>query len=82
MSKIRDWLTGKKRAMKRYEEDKKEFEKVMGKPKITITVDLPEGMEEMKKEFADLEDEKRFKDEVEELVKKRLQEIRDRKREE
>ena len=54
----------------------------MGKPKITITVDLPEGMEEMKKEFTDLEDEKEFKEEVEELVKRRLQKIRDRKREE
>ncbi|MCD6530096.1 hypothetical protein J7L06_07420 [Candidatus Bathyarchaeota archaeon] len=74
MTKLRDLLSSKKRKMEQYEEECREFEKVMGKPKIEITVEIPEGMEDMREEFMNLEGEERFKKEVEELVKKRLRE--------
>jgi len=80
MTKLRDLLTKKRQRMEEYEEECKEFEKVMGKPKIKITVEIPEGMEDMREEFMNLEGEQRFKEEVEELVKKRLRESQKKKR--
>lgn len=79
MTKLKDLLTGKRRKMEQYEEECREFEKVMGKPKIEITVEIPEGMEDMREEFMSLEGEQRFKEEVEELVKKRLKESQKKK---
>jgi len=46
--------------MDRYREEKETFEKVMGKPKINISVELPKGYETQRKEFLELEGKEDF----------------------
>lgn len=73
LSRIKRWLNSKKsKSKKGYEEEKKEFEMAMGKPFITIRVDMPEGFENMRSRFLDLENDVQFIEEVSDLVKKRL----------
>jgi len=74
MGKILDRITSlkKKKSMEEYEENKEEFEKVMGKPTIEISVELPEGCEDKKKEFLDLEEKEAFLKDVTKLVKRHL----------
>ena len=73
MSKVKKWLKSKtKEPAARYDETKKEFEKIIGRPKITITVELPESLDEFKTEFLSLEKDERFVDAVKKLVERCL----------
>jgi hypothetical protein len=73
-SRIKRWLNSKKsKSKKEYEEEKTEFEMAIGKPFITIKVDMPEGFENMRSRFLDLENDTQFVEEVTDLVKKRLE---------
>ena len=73
MYKLREWLESwKKRRFTEYEETKKEFEKIMGKPAITITVELPEGVEDLRERFLRLEKDENFLKAVEKLAEKHL----------
>lgn len=70
MSKLRKWLESRvKKPEARYDETKEEFEKVMGRPAITIKVELPEDLKEFKTEFLSLESNEEFVRTVRELVK-------------
>ena len=71
MSKIRKWL-GKSKSRKQYEEEKREFEMAIGKPHINIKIEMPEGFDDMRTFFLDLENKIEFLDEVKDLIKKRL----------
>jgi len=53
-------LKREKRSMERYKEERETFEKVMGTPKINVSVELPKGYEDRREEFLDLEKEKSF----------------------
>ncbi len=44
----------------------------IGKPFITIKVEIPEGFEDFRTEFLCLEKDEQFQEEVKDLVKKRL----------
>ena len=73
MSKIIDWLKERKeRRLARYDEVKKEMEELVGKPKISITLELPEELEAYKTEFVALETNAEFQREIQKLVKKKL----------
>ena len=73
LSRIKRWLNSKKsKSKKEYEEEKKEFAMAMGKPFITMRIDMPEGFENMRSLFLDLENDAQFIEEVRDLVKKRL----------
>ncbi|MFQ6085534.1 MAG: hypothetical protein ACE5OY_04630 [Candidatus Bathyarchaeia archaeon] len=51
-SGLRKWLDSRlKRKAARYEEAKEEFERAMGKPSITITVELPRASTSLKRNF-------------------------------
>jgi len=53
-------LKREKRSMERYKEERETFEKVMGTPKINVSVELPKGYEDRREDFLDLEKEKSF----------------------
>jgi len=73
MEKIKEWMKSRgKKPEARYEEDKEEFEKAMGKCCIDLKVEMPEGFDDLKREFLNLETDENFHGEVEDLVKKRL----------
>ena len=74
MEKMKTWFSRKKsKNESRYEEEKREFEMAIGNPYILIRVEMPKGFEEYRKDFLELEKEQRFKEEVEDLVKKWLE---------
>lgn len=73
MSKIVDRIRGRRmRRLARYEGVKKEMEALVGKPKISITLELPEELEAFKTEFLALETNAEFKREIQKLVKNKL----------
>ena len=73
MAKIKKWFGSRKLKRERtYEEEKKEFEMAIGKPFINIRIQMPEGFEELRTQFLKLEKDKRFLEEVKDLVKKKL----------
>lgn len=73
MSKILEWFrTRRRRQMVEYEETKKEFEKVMRRPAITITLELSEDLKGLEAEFLLLEKDEEFIKAVEELAKRYL----------
>ncbi len=81
MSKLKKWLEAKaKEPTARYDETKKEFEKIIGRPEITITVELPESLDEFKTEFLSLEKDEKFVEAVKKLVELRLKEKQREKR--
>ena len=81
MSKLKKWLEDKaKEPAARYDETKKEFEKIIGRPEITITVELPESLDEFKTEFLSLEKDEKFVEAVKKLVKLRLRKEQKKKR--
>ena len=51
---------GGKRDLSEYDETKKEFEKVIMAPSITLTIELPEDLKEVEKEFLQLEKNEKF----------------------
>lgn len=55
-----------------YDEEKRKFAMVLGKPFITLKVEIPAGYENVSTQFLRLEHHKGFLDEVQKLVKKWL----------
>jgi len=53
-------LKREKRSMERYREERDTFEKVMGTPKINVSIELPKGYENQREEFLELEKEESF----------------------
>jgi hypothetical protein len=73
LAKIKKWFGSRKLKRERtYEEEKREFEMALGKPFITIRIEMPDGFEELRAQFLSLEKNERFLEEVKDLVKKRL----------
>jgi hypothetical protein len=72
MWKIKKWFERKSVSKKEYEEEKREFEMAIGKPFIALKIELPEGFEDQRTLFLNLESDEEFLDEVENLVKKNL----------
>jgi len=73
LAKVKKWI--EKRAAQPeadYEEAKREFEMAMGTPFITVRVEIPEGFEDLRQQFLNLEKNKDFLSEVKDLIKKRL----------
>jgi len=57
---------------KEYDEEKRKFEMAIGKPFITLKIELPAGFEDQRNNFLDLENDMEFLDEVRDLTKKNL----------
>ena len=73
MTKVKKWIESRKaKPESEYDKTKKEFEMAIGKPFITIRVEIPEGFNDLRSEFLQLEKDELFQAEVEDLVKKRL----------
>lgn len=72
MWKIKKWLEKKTVPKKEYDEEKREFEMAIGKPFITLKIELPKGFEDQRSAFLDLENNTEFLEEVEDLAKKNL----------
>ena len=72
MWKIKKWFEKKTVSKKEYEEEKREFEMAIGKPFINLKIELPEGFEDQRNTFLDLENDVEFLDEVKDLAKKNL----------
>jgi hypothetical protein len=72
MWKIRKWFEKKSASKKEYDEEKREFEMAIGKPFIILKIEMPEGFEDQRKPFLNLEGDREFLDEVKDLVKKNL----------
>jgi len=72
MWKIKKWFERKTVSKKEYDEEKREFEMAIGKPFITLKIELPAGFEDQRNTFLDLENNMEFLDEVKDLVKKNL----------
>jgi hypothetical protein len=70
---VKKWLMSRIRKPEpEYEEAKRKFEMVIGKPFITLKLEIPEGFEEQFNEFLRLERDDQFHEEVRDLIKKRL----------
>jgi hypothetical protein len=70
---VKKWLESRKRKSEsEYDETKREFEMALGKPFITIKVEIPIGFENLRSQFLSLEKDEQFQEEVKDLVKKRL----------
>ncbi len=72
MWKIKKWFEKKSASKKEYDLEKREFEMAIGKPFITLKIELPEGFDDQRKPFLNLESNEEFLDEVRDLVKKNL----------
>jgi hypothetical protein len=72
MWKIRKWFERKSVSKKEYEAEKREFEMAIGRPFITLKIELPEGFDNQRKPFLKLEYDEEFLDDVKELTKKNL----------
>ena len=55
-----------------YEKAKRQFEMAMGKPFITLVLEIPVGFEEYSNEFLKLEKDLQFHEEASDLIKKYL----------
>jgi hypothetical protein len=72
-SLVRKWIKSRdKKPESDYEEAKRQFEMAIGKPHITLEVEIPAGFETLGNEFRRLEDDPQFHEEVKDLIKKRL----------
>lgn len=70
---VKKWLLSKKRKPEaEYEEAKRKFEMVIGKPFIILKIEIPGGFENQSNEFLKLEKDEQFHEEVKDLIKKRL----------
>ena len=70
---VKKWIEPKDITPKsKYEEAKRKFEMAMGKPFITLSLEIPLGFEGFSNEFCKLETDQQFHEEVKDLVKKRL----------
>lgn len=70
---VKKWLLPRKgKSEAEYEEAKRKFEMAIGKPFITLKLEIPNGFEELTYEFLKMEKDDRFREEVRDLIKKRL----------
>jgi hypothetical protein len=70
---VKRWIEARDRQPEsEYEEAKRKFEMAMGKPFITVSLEIPEGFEQFNTEFLKLEKDQQFLEEVRDLIKKRL----------
>ena len=70
---VKRWIDARdKQPESEYEEVKRKFEMAMGKPFITIRLEIPTGFEGFNNEFLKLENDQQFHEEVKDLIKKRL----------
>ncbi len=72
MWKIRKWFEKKSASKEEYDKEKIEFEMAIGKPFITLKIELPDGFDDQRKPFLNLESNEDFLDEVKDLIKKNL----------
>jgi hypothetical protein len=73
VDRVRKWIDSRmKKPEAEYDEAKREFEMAMGKPFISIRIEIPEGFDELRPQFLNLEEDEGFLNEVKDLVKKRL----------
>jgi hypothetical protein len=72
MWKIRKWFEKKSASKKEYDKEKREFEMAIGKPFITVKIELPEGFDDQRTTFLNLESNEDFLDEVRDLITKNL----------
>ena len=73
MSKVWDWIKARReKNLTKYEEAKKDFERVIGRPSIEIVLELPPSMEDLKAEFQSLKDDEEFISEVAKLAERYL----------
>lgn len=73
MAKVKKWFKLRKpKGEKKYEEEKREFEMAVGKPFINIKIEMPEGFEDLRAQFLNLEKDEKFIEEVRDLIRKRL----------
>ena len=72
MWKIRKWFEKKSASKKEYDKEKREFEMAIGKPFITLKIELPEGFDDQRKTFLNLESNEDFLDEVRDLINEKL----------
>ena len=73
MTEVKKWIESRKRKPEAaYDKAKKDFEMALGKPFIEIKVELPEGFEDLRNQFLRLEEDEQFREEVRDLIKKRL----------
>jgi len=74
-------LKHKKQSIERYKEERDTFEKVMGTPKINVSVELPKGYEAQREEFLELEKEESFLKDADKalgrIVKKHLKKVKE-----
>lgn len=70
---VKKWIEPKKvKPQSDYEEAKRKFEMALGKPFITLRLEIPLGFESFGNEFRKLETDQQFYEEVNDLIKKRL----------
>ncbi|MCJ7721275.1 hypothetical protein MUO98_02555 [Candidatus Bathyarchaeota archaeon] len=70
---VKRWIeTRDKQPESEYDEAKRKFEMALGKPFITISLEIPDGFENFNSEFLKLEKDQQFHEEVRDLIKKRL----------
>ena len=72
MWKVKKWFEKRTASKKEYEEEKREFEMAIGKPYITLKIELPVGFEDQRSVFLDLENDSEFIDDVKDQVRKTL----------
>ena len=72
MWKIKKWLEKRAVSKKEYEDKKREFEMAIGKPFIILKIELPDGFEDQRTSFLDLENNQEFLEEVKDLAKKNM----------
>jgi len=73
LAKVKKWIESRIRKPEaEYDEAKREFEMAIGKPFIHIKVEIPEGFEDLRAQFLNLEENEDFLMEVKDLIKKRL----------
>ena len=72
MWKVKKWFEKRTASKKEYEEEKREFEMAIGKPYITLKIELPVGFEDQRSVFLDLENDPEFIDDVKDQIRKNL----------
>lgn len=72
MWKVKKWFEKRTASKKEYEEEKREFEMAIGKPYITLKIELPVGFEDQRSMFLDLENDPEFIDDIKDQVRKNL----------
>ena len=72
-SLVKKWIESRDiKPESEYEETKRKFEMAMGKPFISLSLEIPVGFEKFNNEFLKLETDQQFHEEVKDLIKKHL----------